>query len=125
MKKFFFLYLYILLVSCKEEPTPSTTGEISVEKMTEIKEYILPSPKVISTVAFIAFIDGTLKNDITIKIYNSNGDRFIIERIIPKGTYSYTTREFRVDYYEAQDVLLQVVPSKGSEESFKLKWGII
>ena len=112
-------------MSCKDEPTPSTTGEISIEKMTEAKEYTLPSPKVVSTVAFIAFIDGNLKNDITIKIYNTNGDRFIIDRIIPKGTYSYTTREFRVDYYEAKDVLLRVVPSKGSEESFKIKWGII
>jgi hypothetical protein len=93
--------------------------------MNNTKEFLLESPKVTSTTSIVLFVNGTIKSDVSIKIYDSTGNRLITERIIPKGTYLYSTREFRLDYYEANDVLLKIIPTSGSEETFNLKWGIV
>jgi hypothetical protein len=119
-----FLIFFVFILSCKEEPVLSTTGEISIQKLTDTKEFSLASPKGIRTTVFVVWIDGTLNSDITIQVYDPTGERLIIERIIPKRIYTYTTRNFRLDYYESNDVILKVIPAKGSEENFKMKWGI-
>ena len=126
MKKLLSTILLFFLFSCEVlKDEPSTLGVIEIQKLNNVQEFAIPSPKKNATIAFVNWIDGTVNAEVTIKIYDETGTRFIIERTIPPGIYKYETREFRVDYYSAKDIIIRVIPTKGSEENFKLRWGII
>ena len=124
MKKLLSTVLFLFLFSCEEEKAISyLTGEVAIQKIVDLKAFYLPSALDRSEY-FIMRVEGTINEDITVKIYDEIDSRFITERIIPKGTYKYTTRDFRVDYYEGRSVIMKIIPMKGSEETFNLKWMI-
>ncbi len=128
MKKCFFIYFCIFLIACEEkEKLPSPyTGEIIIEKMVTTSEFLLAYPKPNTTSTFLVNIEGVLKKDIVMQIYTPNGDKLLKEKILTAGSYKYITNggfgDYRLDYYEADNILLKLVPAKGSEETFKLKW---
>ena len=120
MKKIYAFQLIIFLFSCKNEDIKNTSGEISIQKMAAEKSFTLQSPKQVSTFAIIIRIQGRLKSDVKLRLYDIAGNSMNTERVISKG--NYFSKEFRFDYYSTEDVILKVEPTKGSEETFKIRW---
>ncbi|WP_019987997.1 hypothetical protein [Rudanella lutea] len=134
MKKFLALALYwAIIIACAGCKNPGVATQVSYAEVilsdfSKVETYELTAPKKEGpSTAVLLKITGNITQEVTFKFYEkapSGSNVLIFTRVFPKGSYDGNT-DYRSDYYNNKNVIMEIRPTIPMTGSLKIKWGIV